>query len=434
MTLGLSVYKLGYHRAAWRMPDFPRDSMMNLNAFAKGAADAERAKFDFVFFADIMNVENLDDPTRDISLEHYIVKLDPVVALSALATMTKNIGLVGTISTTYMAPYRIARLIASLDVVSGGRAGWNVVTSYNPYEMKNYGLSDLDDIETRYERAHESIEIVTGLWNSWEEGAFIVDKESGVYLDRSKVNVLNYNGRHLSCLGPLDVARSPQGSPVVVSAGDSPTAREMAAKYSNIQYAPTQGDISKAHEYYRDVKGMMKKHGRHPNDLRILPGLMPIVGETEAEAKKKHEHLRSLIHPTIGLGLLMPLFGDLSGCKITDPLPGSVEPDPEKFGGYAKRVFDEAIADNLTIQQVYEKQADGERWFMTLVGSAKKHADTLEEWFMTEAADGFNILPHYMPGGFDDFTNLVVPELQRRGLFRTEYEGETLRDLLAQSG
>ena len=430
MALGLSVYKLGYHRAAWRMPDFPQNAMMSLDAFTDAARAAEDAKFDFVFFADISAVENLENPARDISLEHYVVKLDPIVALSAISAVTSHIGLVGTVSTTYTPPYRIARQIASLDVISHGRAGWNVVTSYSPYERQNFGVEDISNIDARYARAHEAIDVVQGLWNSWDPDAFVADKTSGQYFDREKLSILGHEGDYFSVKGPLDVAPSPQGMPVMVSAGDSPWAREMAAKYANIQYAPTQGDLAKAQEYYRDIKSKAAGHGRDPRDLRILPGFMPIIGETDVEAAAKHRALKDLIHPKTGFGLLMPLFGDLSKQNLDTTLPRSLEPDPDHMRGFAKSFFDRAMAENWTIRQCYEHLADGEPWFMTMVGSAKSITDTLEEWFHCEAADGFNLLPDHMPGGFTDFVSLVLPDLRRRGLFRTEYSGTTLRERL----
>lgn len=430
MSLGLSVYKLGYHRGAWRMPDFPHDGMMSLDAFAKTARDAERAKLDFIFFADIMAVENLESPNRDIALEHFVVKLDQIVALSALASLTRHIGLIGTISTTYAHPYRIARMMASLDVVSGGRAGWNVVTSYSPDEMRNYGLAAPLEPAVRYGRAHEAIDVVRGLWASWQDGAFIQDKASGRYLDRGKMQVLDHKGAHFSSKGPLDIAPSPQGCPLIVTAGESPAALDLAARYASIQYAPTNGDLALARAAYRATKARVVELGRTADELRIMPGLMPIVGETEREAIAKRDQIRKLVHPRNGLGMLAPLLGDLSGLDIDAPLPRSLEPPKDKLGGAAWTLFDRAVAEGLTIRQTYEAMSDGEWWFMTRVGTPKSIADEMEEWFTTGAADGFNILPHYMPGGVDDFVGLIVPELQRRNLFRREYRGTTLRELL----
>ncbi|MEZ5925687.1 MAG: LLM class flavin-dependent oxidoreductase [Hyphomicrobiaceae bacterium] len=430
MALGLSVYKLGYHRGAWRMPGFPEDAFMNLRPYAEAARVAEQAKLDFVFFADIMGVENFENPNREMAYEHFAVKLDPIVVLSALAALTRNIGLIGTISTTYAHPYRIARTMASLDVISGGRAGWNVVTSYSPDEMRNYGLETRPDHDTRYDRAFEAIEVVSGLWASWQDGAFVRDKASGVYVDRNKINVLSHKGRHFSSKGPLDVAPSPQGAPVIVTAGDSPAASEMAARFAAIQYAATDGDIGKARFAYQATKSRVVELGRHPDELWILPGLMPIVGETEREAIAKRDQIRKLVHPRNGLGMLEPLFGDLSECDLDGPLPRSVAPPPDRLGGTAKALFDRAIAEGFTIRQTYEDYSVGEWWFMTRVGTPKTIADEMEEWFATGAADGFNILPHCMPDGVDDFAALIVPELQRRGLFKREYRGSTLRELL----
>jgi FMN-dependent oxidoreductase (nitrilotriacetate monooxygenase family) len=430
MALGLSVYKLGYHRGAWRMPGFPADGFMSLDAFANAARTAERAKLDFIFFADIMGVENFDNPLREMAYEHFAVKLDPIVVLSALAPMTRNIGLISTISTTYAHPYGIARTMASLDIVSGGRAGWNVVTSYSPDEMANYGLEARPDHDVRYARAHEAIEIVRGLWASWQADAFVRDKASGVYVDRAKINVLGHKGPHFASKGPLDVAPSPQGAPVIVAAGDSPAASEMAARFASIQYAATDGDLAKARAAYSATKSRVTELGRHADELWIMPGLMPIVGETAREALAKRDQIKSLVHPKNGLGMLAPLFGDLSAYDLDGPLPRAAEPPTGKLGGRAKAVFDRAIAEGWTIRETYEDFSVGEWWFMTTVGTPKAIADVMEEWVSTGAADGFNILPDVMPRGVDDFATLVVPELQRRGLFKRAYSGATLRDLL----
>lgn len=223
-------------------------------------------------------------------------------------------------------------------------------------------------------------------------------------------------------------AHSPQGSPILVSAGDSPLARTFAARYANIQYAPTRGDLVAAKEYYKDVKSQMALFGRHPDDLRILPGIMPFVGVTEAEAISKRDHMRSLIHPEVGFGLLRPLFGDLATHPTSEKLASVV--DGSGLTGAAKTIFDRAEAEGLTIKQAYEQVGDGEPWFMTMVGSTKQVADQMQQWVEEYAADGFNLLPHHMPGGFRDFVDLIIPELQRRRLFRTEYKGTTLRENL----
>jgi FMN-dependent oxidoreductase (nitrilotriacetate monooxygenase family) len=296
--------------------------------------------------------------------------------------------------------------------------------------MRNYGFDAPLDFETRYARAHEEIEVVQGLWESWRDGAFRRDKAEGVYLDRSKMHVLDHKGPHFSSKGPLDVAPSPQGSPVIVAAGDSPAAHEMAARYANIQYAPTNGDIERARASYRQVKDRMTALGRKEDELWIMPGLMPIVGQTEREAIAKRDALCKLVHPRNGLGMLEPLFGDLTALDLDGPLPRSAEPPADKLGGYAKQVFDRAMAEHMTIRQTYEAMSVGESWFMTRIGTPKVIADEMEEWFTSGAADGFNILPHWMPGGVDDLIQLIVPELQRRNLFKREYQGTTLRELL----
>jgi alkanesulfonate monooxygenase len=348
--------------------------------------------------------------------------------LSALSVVTERIGLAATVSTTYNEPYHLARKFASLDYLSNGRSGWNLVTSATNSEAQNFNLDKHPEHALRYQRAREFVEVVTKLWDSWEDDAFLRDKESGVYFDPDKLHVANHKGEHFSVQGPLNVARPPQGYPVIIQAGSSEDGKNLAAETAEVIFTAQQ-TLEDAQAFYADVKGRLAKYGRSPDSLKIMPGIFPVIGRTEQEAKEKFEQLQELIHPSIGLGLLSGLVGgiDLSGYPLDGPLPNL--PDTELAKSRLKLVTDLAQRDQLTIRQLYLAIA-GARGHRQISGTPEQIADQLEEWFVNEGADGFNIMPPYLPGGLDDFVDLVIPELQHRGLFRTEYEGKTLRENL----
>jgi FMN-dependent oxidoreductase (nitrilotriacetate monooxygenase family) len=344
--------------------------------------------------------------------------------MSALSGFTQNIGLVCTASTTYEEPFALARKFASLDLVSRGRAGWNLITSGNETEAQNFGRTAHPPKAERYRRAREFAEVVVGLWNSWDEDAFIRDRASGIFFDREKMHVLGHRGRYFSVQGPLNVPRSPQGEPVLVQAGASEDGMELAAETAEVVFA-AQSRLEGGKAFYANVKGRMAKYGRNPDHLKILPGLAVTVGRTEDEAKEKHERMQDLIHPDVGLGLLSRRIGfDLSGYPLDGPLPEL--PKNDVVASRSDVMIDMARRENLTIRQLYKRFA-GARGHLEVVGTPVQIADTMQQWVEQRAADGFNVIVPYFPGGLDDFVDGVIPELQRRNLFRTEYESATLR-------
>jgi alkanesulfonate monooxygenase len=338
------------------------------------------------------------------------------------------VGLAATASTTYNEPYHLARKFASLDYLSGGRAGWNVVTSATEAEALNFNRDKHMEHGLRYERAREFLRVTKGLWDSWEDDAFLRDKESGIYLDPDKLHVLNHKGEHFSVRGPLNVARPVQGYPVIIQAGASEDGQDFAASTAEVIFTAWR-TIEEAQAFYKGIKGRLAKYGRSPDHFKIMPGVFPVIGKTEAEAQEKYEVLQELIHPSVGLALLSGMTGgiDLSQYPLDGPLPDL----PETNGNRSRQqlIRDLAGRENLTIRQLYLAIA-GARGHWTTWGTPEQIADQLEEWFVTDAADGFNVMPPYLPGGLDDFVEHVIPILQHRGLFRTEYEGRTLRENL----
>jgi alkanesulfonate monooxygenase len=424
MKLGVSMRILGYHSAAWRHPDVAPGAGMTMKHFIDMTQLAERGKFDMVFLADGNGVRVPRTPPGVFPRTQNPVGFEPITLLSALAMVSENIGLVATASTTFNDPFNLARKFASLDHISGGRAAWNAVTSTSIHEALNFSLDAHPPSDERYDRAAEFVDVVCGLWDSWDADAFIEDKASGLIFDEAKMHVLDHRGKYFSVRGPLNVPRSPQGSPVVIQAGASDKGRELAAATANAIYAASQ-TLEQAQDYYASVKGRMAKYGRAPDELKIMPGVMPIVGQTRAEAAEKFALLQDLLDPLVGLSMLADGWGDLSGHDLDGPVPPLVNITSSRSKMYA----DLAARENLTIRQLYRAAAAG-RGHRTLIGTPSDIADQLADWMDHDAADGFNILPSYSPGGFAEFVDMVVPELQRRGLFRTEYEGRTLRENL----
>ncbi|AVR98668.1 LLM class flavin-dependent oxidoreductase [Pseudoduganella armeniaca] len=412
MSLCAFLLRHGHHVAAWRHPD----TDLAAPPFAVYRAlvqKAERAALDAVFFADSVALTGAPS-------------LEPVTLLSALAAVTERIGLIATATTTYNEPYHVARLFASLDSISNGRAGWNLVTSDNAAEAANFGRDRHVEHGQRYARAHEFYQVVDGLWNSWEEGAFANDKAAGKLLDPAHVRKLDHQGEHFRVAGPLNVPPSPQGRPLVVQAGSSEPGRALAAATADVVFT-AQPSLAAAQAFYRDMKERVTRHGRAPDSLRITPGIFAVVGRTEGEAQDKFAALQELIEPQAGLALLGRMIGnfDLSGYPLDGPLPAL----PETADGQRSRqhlLTQLAQGENLTIRQLYERIAGG-RGHLTVVGTAAQVADQMQLWFENEAADGFNLMPPTLPGGLDDLLELVVPELQRRGLFRKAYDSTTLR-------
>ncbi|MBW9107052.1 LLM class flavin-dependent oxidoreductase [Paraburkholderia phenoliruptrix] len=426
IKLGAFLMETGHHIAAWRHPQAHAAAGLDFAHYAELAQIAERAKFDTIFFADSVGVRDTDlaSLSRTARADHF----EPITLLSALAAVTKHIGLTATVSTSFNEPYNVARKFASLDHLSAGRAGWNLVTSSSEAEAHNFSLDHHFDHALRYERAREFYDVVTGLWDSWEDDAFVRDKSSGLYFDPAKLHALNHRGTHFKVKGPLNVARAPQGWPVVVQAGASEAGRELAAQTAEVIFVAHQ-TLEEAQSFYRDVKGRLGKYGRHADDLKIMPGIFPVIGRTQEEADEKFEALQSLIHPVVGVSLLSKMTGgvDLSSFPVDGPVPDL----PETNGGKSRQrlLLDLARRENLTIRDLYLRIA-GARGHQQVVGTPRSIADQLQQWFEEGAADGFNIMSPWLPGGLVEFADQVVPELQRRGLFRTEYEGRTLRENL----
>ena len=428
LRLGAFLYPTGHHIAAWLHPVAQADAGSNFAHYVELAQLAERGKFDLIFMADGVGTRGTDIEALSRTATRYVAQFEPITLLSALAAVTRNIGFVATASTSYNEPYHIARKFASLDHISGGRAGWNLVTSSSEHEAHNFGRDEHYAHGERYERAEEFADVVTGLWDTWEEGAFPRDKQSGLYFDPEKQHVLNHKGKFFKVRGPLNVARSPQGHPVLVQAGSSEPGKELAARTAEVVFTAHQ-TFEDARTFYADLKGRLRKYGRHADDLKVMPGIFPVVGRTIAEAEEKFEQIQELIHPVVGLALLSGMTGgvDLSAYPLDGPVPALPETNASK--SRQRLLLDLAHRENLTIRQLYLRIA-GARGHRQIVGTPAQIADEMQHWFTGGAADGFNIMPPHLPVGLRDFVDLVLPELRRRGLFRNEYEGTTLRQNL----
>lgn len=426
IRLGAFLPGGGQHVASWRHPDQPADGATNFAFHRQLAETAERGLFDAYFLAD--NLAIGFGGAREGG-NARIAGFEPVTLFSALAPLTTNIGFIATASTTYEEPYNTARKFASLDLLSGGRAGWNVVTTTGDPTAQNFNRETQLPHAARYRRAAEHVEVVKKLWDSFEDDAFIRDKDSGVFYDQEKLHESEHRGEHFQVRGPLNVPRSPQGHPVIVQAGQSDDGRGLAAATAEVIFTAHQ-HIETAQEFYRDIKARARGLGRSPDHILVMPGVAPFVGRTEAEAQGKYDRLTALIVEEDGIGLLNGLTGgtlDLRGYDVDGPLP----PAPPTEGMKSRQALIRQIADenNFSIRQLYQWIATA-RGHFTIVGTPETIVDTLQEWFENEAADGFNILPPWLPTGLEDFVELIVPELQRRGLFRTVYEGRTLRENL----
>ncbi|OUL21468.1 nitrilotriacetate monooxygenase [Nostoc sp. T09] len=428
LRLGAFLPGSGHHVASWRHPNAQPDGGLNFQHYQRIAQTAERGKFDMIFLADGVAVRDRGQDAQALSRTGKVVQFEPLTLLSALSVVTENIGLTATVSTTYNEPFHLARKFASLDHLSGGRAGWNLVTSATEAEALNFNREKHMEHTLRYERAREFVEVVTKLWDSWEDDAFLRDQESGIYFDSDKLHIPNHKGEHFSVRGPLNVARPVQGYPVIIQAGSSEDGKNLAAQTAEVIFTAQQ-TLEEAQAFYADVKSRLAKYGRSPDHLKIMPGIFPVIGKTEQEAKDKFDRIQELIHPEVGLSLLGGMLGgfDLSGYPLDGPLPEL----PETNGGRSRQklLTDLAHRENLTIRQLYLWIA-GARGHRQILGTPEQIADQLEDWFVNGGADGYNIMPPWLPGGLDEFVELVIPELQRRGLFRTEYEGRTLRENL----
>lgn len=379
LKLGAFLPGTGHHVAAWRHPDAQADGGLNFQHYRQLAQTAERGKFDMIFLADGVAVRERGTGKEALS-RTSVVHFEPLTLLSALSVVTEHIGLTATVSTTYNEPYHLARKFASLDHLSGGRAGWNLVTSATEAEAKNFSKEKHMEHTLRYERAKEFVDVVTALWDSWEDDAFLRDKESGIYFDPNKLHIPNHKGEHFSVRGPLNVARPIQGYPVIIQAGSSEDGKNLAAQTAEVIFTAQQ-TLAEAQAFYTDVKGRLAKYGRSPDSLKIMPGVFPIIGKTEQEAVDKFAQLQELIDSAVGLGLLSTMIGgfDLSAYPLDGPLPDL----PETNGGKSRQklLSDLAQRENLTIRQLYLSIA-GARGHKQLLGTPEQIADFLEDWFV----------------------------------------------------
>ena len=429
IKLGAFIPTTSQHAAGWRHPAARPAEHLSLEYAIELAQTAERGLFDAYFLADGLSVTWSHGASKEeTGRNDKVVGFEPVTLFSALSVLTKHIGFIATASTTYEEPYLLARKFASLDHISHGRAAWNVVTTISGASAANFGNTPHPPANVRYARADEFIEVTQKLWDSWEDDAFDYDKSSGRFYQTQKKHDPQHHGEFFHVEGALNVSRPPQGYPVIVQAGQSEDGRELAAKYAEVIFTAQQS-LADAQAFYRDVKGRLAKYGRDANDLKIMPGVSVFVAKTEQEAQEKYDFLNSLIHPEVGLGLLSGLSGsvDLNQYDIDAPFPTL---DPKDITSSRQQMMVEiAQKHQFTIRQFYEYIAAA-RGHWTLIGTATQIVDQLQTWFENDAADGFNVLPPSTPEGLNDFVDFIVPELQRRGLFRTEYEGTTLRENL----
>jgi len=424
LHLGAFMRPASIHTGAWRYPGAWPDMNFNYGHLKQSIQALERAKFDAFFMADHMAVLNM--PMDALKRSHTSTSFEPFTLLSALSQVTERIGLVATGSTTFDAPYHIARRFASLDHLSEGRAGWNIVTTSNPDAALNFGLDEHMEHGERYERAREFYDVVTGLWDSWADDAFIRDVDSGIFFDPTKMHVLGHKGEFLSVRGPLNIARPVQGWPVIVQAGASEAGRKLASETAEAVFT-AQSDIQAGQKFYADVKGRMETLGRSREHMKILPACFVVVGDTVEEAKAKRAKLDSLVNYANAIASLSIALGhDASKFDPDGPLPDIPESNASKSG--RERAIALAKRDDLTVRQLAQRL--GGYSGLAMVGTPKTIADEMQEWLETEASDGFTVMFPYLPGGLDDFVTRVVPELQGRGLFRRDYEGTTLRDHL----
>ena len=431
LKLGTFVYTFGYNPAGWRHPG---SDVRGANDFAhlhKVAQLSEAAKFDFMFLAD-SPAAAVGDPDALARMPTKMNRFEPLTLLSALAVTTQRLGLVATVSTSYYEPFNVARLFASIDHLSQGRACWNVVTSDHDETGYNFNKQGLDPHALRYERGREFVDVVFGLWDSFEADALLLDRQSGIYYDKDKHHALNHKGKHFQVRGPLNIARSPQGRPVIAQAGGSEAGIELAAETAEVVFGLA-SNIDRSRSFYEVLKGRMAKFGRAPDDLKVMPGVVVNVGRTEAEARAKVEFLIDNLHPEAGRLMLSEfLEADLRGVPLDEPFPMDRLPQAPKG---SRALFDELVTfvrQGHTVGELIRRFAE-KHTGNGVTGTPAAVADFMEEWFETRAADGFILMFPTLPSALEDFVELVVPELRRRGLFREDYEGVTLRQNLGLS-
>ncbi len=420
LHLNLFLHDTGHHEASWRLPDADPLAHIDLAYHQRVARIAEEAKFDSVFLADSPVLWG--KPSR-----RPAGRLEPTVLLTALAAVTSRIGLIATASTTYNEPYNLARRFSSLDHVSGGRAGWNIVTTAGDDAARNFGLDAQPAHLTRYDRAAEFVEVSKKLWDSWDDDAIVADKESGVHARDDRVHAIDHVGPHFRVQGPLNVPRSPQGHPLLVQAGSSEDGRDFAARHAEAVFTAQQS-LADAIAFYRDVKRRAVEAGRSPDEVKILPGLVPVIGSTEQEARALDAELERLIVPEHAVAQLANLL-KVPHLELDEELPADL-PEEAAIEGAKSRytlIVELGRRERLTVRQLIGRLGGG-RGHKTFAGTAVQVADTIEEWYRAGAADGFNIMPAVLPSGLERFADEVLPILRARGLFRTEYTGRTLRE------
>lgn len=428
LRLGVFMDAVGHYASAWRHPSTPIDRLFDLGYYKQLARTAERGKLDMIFFSDRYGIpDRYGNDFRATVRSTHSARLDPLTLISVLAGVTERIGLAATVSTSFSDPFLLARRLASLDHLSCGRAAWNIVTSTSDNEARNFGADRIPDPKTRYERAREFVEVARRLWDSWEDEALVLDKEAGIYADGDKVHYVHHRGEHFEVRGPLDVPRSPQGHPVLVQAGSSETGKSFAAETADVVFT-AQPSLEGAKAFYAEMKARAAAQGRSPEAIKIMPGFMPIIADTESEARDIERLLAELADPHAGLAVLSDQINyDLSAHPLDAPAPslGEVSGMRSRLELVAKLLRSE----RLTLADL-GRFYGGSRLHRKVVGTPAQIADFMEEWYREGACDGFNVMPPYMPDGLERFIDTVVPELRRRGLFRSEYTGTTLRSHL----
>src|SRR6266478_3338056 len=403
LHLGAFMRPVGIHTAWWRYPGAAPDANFNLKHLIRFAKKLEEGRFDAWFMADHLGVLNM--PMAALKRSATVTSFDPLTLLPVLAMATEHLGLIATASTTFEPAYTIARRFASLDHISGGRAGWNLVTTSNPDAALNFGLTEHMEHGERYRRAREFFDVVTGLWDSWAEDAFIRDVENGIYFDPERMRVLDHQGEFLSVRGPLNIARPIQGWPVIVQAGASEAGRQLAAETAEAVFT-AQANLAAGRQFYADVKARAEKAGRSRDHLKILPACFVVVGDTVEEARAKRARLDSLVHYDNAIASLSIALGhDASRFDPDGPLPEIPESNASKSG--RQRAIELAKREKLTVRQLAQRL--GGYSGLAIVGTPETIADEMQEWLTTEASDGFTIIFTYLPDGLDYFIKPVVP-------------------------
>lgn len=431
MHLAAFLFTPGSHSAGWRHPDAVAECDMEFAQYVRIAQAAERGKMDAIFFQDTVAVNGsaaLDGISPFRPKQGRQAYLEPTTLLAALAVVTKRIGLIATATTTYNEPFNIARRFASIDHISGGRAGWNLVTSQIEDEAGNFGADYHMLHAERYERAEEFYDVVAGLWDSFGDGALPRDKASGTFIDPAKIHFLNHRGKHFAVRGPLNMSRCPQGRPIVTQAGSSDAGMELAARTADLVFT-AQSDLDEARAFCAELKARAARHGREPAHVKVMPGLMTIIGRTEAEAQRKYAELQALASDENSMRLLARLCGDLDIFAYAPDAPLPPLPPSNAAKARQQHLVEKARRENLSIIQV-ARYLGTSLGHQLLVGTPAGIVDTMETWVREGACDGFTLLSAHYPVPLEDFVELVVPELQRRGLFRIDYAGRTLRDHL----